>query len=120
MSLKGRAHYDRQRRRAWERDKGRCVVCGRTAESTHHRQGRSGPDPHRLANLITVCGDGVRGDHGEIHANPSASYAYGRMVPRLGIRTPEETPVLTRSGWVLYDNDGGTTATEPMKENIHA
>ena len=86
------------------------------AESTHHRQGRGGPDPHRLAGIITVCGDGVRGCHGDIHANPSASYAYGRMVPRLGVRTPEDTPVLTRSGWVLYDNDGGTTAAEPMKE----
>ena len=117
MSLKGRAHYDRQRRRAWERDKGRCVVCGRTAESTHHRQGRGGPDPHRLANLLTVCGDGVRGCHGLIHGHPSAAYAQGRMVPRLGIRTPEETPVLTRSGWVLYDNDGGITATTPIKEN---
>ncbi|GAP78538.1 hypothetical protein Y09_1367 [Brachybacterium sp. SW0106-09] len=42
------------------------------------------------------------------------------MVPRLGIRTPEDTPVLTRSGWVLYDNDGGATAAEPMKENMHA
>jgi hypothetical protein len=38
------------------------------------------------------------------------------MVPRLGIRTPEEAPVLTRSGWVLLDNDGGITATTPMKE----
>ena len=39
------------------------------------------------------------------------------MVPRLGVRTPEETPALTRSGWVLLDNDGGITATNPMKEN---
>lgn len=116
MNRKSRAYYDRQRRRAWERDKGRCVVCGRTAESVHHRQGRSGPDPHRDSNLLTVCGDGVRGCHGEIHAQPSASYAYGRMVPRLGIRTPEATPVLTRSGWVLLDNNGGSTATTPMKE----
>lgn len=116
MNRKGQAYYQRQRRRAWERDGGACVVCGRIAESTHHRQGRSGPDPHRLANLLTVCGDGVRGDHGQIHANPSASYAYGRMVSRLGVRTPEDTPVLTRSGWVLFDNDGGTTAAEPMKE----
>lgn len=116
MNRKGRVYYDAQRRRAWERDKGLCVICGRTAESVHHRQGRGGSDPHRLANLLTVCGDGVRGHHGEIHAHPSASYALGRMVPRLGIRTPEETPVLTRHGWVLLDNNGGSTATTPMKE----
>lgn len=116
MNRKGQAYYQRQRRRAWERDGGACVVCGRAAESTHHRQGRSGPDPHRLANLLTLCGDGVRGHHGEIHAQPSASYALGRMVPRLGIRTPEDTPVLTRAGWVLLDNDGGTTATNPESE----
>lgn len=116
MNRKSRAYYDRQRRRAWERDKGLCVVCGRAAESTHHRQGRGGPDPHRLANLLTCCGDGVRGCHGDAHAHPSASYALGRMVPRLGIRTPEEAPVLTRHGWVLLDNNGGSTATTPMKE----
>lgn len=116
MNRKGQAYYRRQKQRAYERDNGGCVVCDRPAESTHHRQGRSGPDPHRLANLLTVCGDGVRGHHGEIHANPAAAYAYGRMVPRLGIRTPEETPVLTHHGWVLLDNDGGYTATNPMKE----
>lgn len=117
MSLKSRSHYESQRRRAWERDKGLCVVCGRTAESVHHRQGRSGSDPHRLANLLAVCGDGVRGCHGLTHGHPSAAYAMGRMVPRLGIRTPEEAPVLTRSGWVLLDNDGGITATNSMRES---
>lgn len=112
MDRKGRAHYDTQRRRAWERDGGQCIVCGRTAESVHHRQGRRGKDPHRLSNVIGLCST----CHTSVHASPSAAYAYGRMVPRLGIRTPEETPVLTRSGWVLLDNDGGTTATNPMKE----
>ncbi len=77
----------------------------------HHRQGRQGPDPHRLSNLVVMCGDGVRGCHGDAHAHPSQSYALGRMVPRLGIRSPEDTPVLTRHGWVLLDNDGGFTAT---------
>lgn len=116
MNRKGRAYYDRQRRRAWERDNGQCIVCGRTGDSFHHRQGRGGPDPHRLSNIALFCGDGVRGCHGDAHAHPSAAYAYGRMVPRLGIRTPEETPVLTHHGWVLLDNNGGSTATNPMKE----
>lgn len=104
--------YQAVRRLVYERDKGRCVVCGGGLHQVHHRQGRGGKYPHRLSNVIGLCST----CHTSAHANPSASYAYGRMVPRLGIRTPEDTPVLTRSGWVLLDNDGGITATNPMKE----
>lgn len=104
--------YQSQRLTAYARDKGRCVVCLGHGQQCHHRQGRGGKDPHRLSNLLTVCAE----DHRRIHGNPAWAYENGYMVPRLGIRTPEDTPVLTRSGWVLYDNDGGTTATEPMKE----
>lgn len=110
--------YQAVRRLVYERDKGRCVVCLRavTTGSVHHRQGRGGKDPHRLSNCLLVCGTGTTGCHGRIHANPAWAYENGYMVRRLGIRTPEDTPVLTRSGWVLLDNDGGITAAESMKE----
>lgn len=116
MNRKSQAYYARQRVRAHEREQGLCLFCGRPAESVHHRQGRGGPDPHRLSNLVVTCGDGVRGCHGAIHARPEKAYILGRSVPRLGVWTPEETPVLTRHGLVLLDNRGGWTATTSEKE----
>lgn len=94
------------------RDGHRCVRCGRPVESFHHRQGRGGTDPHRPANLISSCGDGVRGCHGWIHAHPAAAMSLGLMVPRLGILTPEDTPIHTTAGWVLLGPDGTITPTE--------
>ncbi|WP_347042058.1 HNH endonuclease [Brachybacterium nesterenkovii] len=104
--------YALAREVVWERDNGWCVLCGRTAESVHHRQGRGGKTPHRLSNLISVCGDGVRGCHGRIHANPSAAYAHGWMVPRNGIRSTTDTPIKTTRGWTLLADDGSYITTE--------
>ena len=104
--------YAKAREAVWQRERGMCAVCGGGLHQVHHRQGRGGKIPHRLSNVIGLC----MACHNSAHANPSAAYAQGRMVPRHGIRTPEETPVLTRHGWVLFDNDGGITATNPMKE----
>lgn len=104
--------YRQAREVAWERDNGWCVLCGRTGESVHHRQGRGGKIPHRLSNLITVCGDGTRGCHARIHQNPAASYAAGTMVPRNGIRTTTGTPIKTTRGWILLADDGSYITTE--------
>lgn len=95
MNLKSRAYYEKQRLRAYERDHGCCVVCLQPAPtgSIHHRQGRGGPDPHRLSNLITVHGSGTTGCHGRIHANPAWSYDNGFMVRRTGIATTETEPI---------------------------
>ncbi len=90
MNLKSRAYYEKQRRLAYERDQGRCVVgvvCA--AEQTHHRRGRGGPDPHHLANLISVCDH----HHRYIHANPAWAYEHGFMVRRNGVLRPEDVPV---------------------------
>lgn len=107
MSLKSRAHYQRQRERAYERDNGCCVVCGKPAPtgSIHHRQGRGGPDPHRLSNLITVHGSGTTGCHGRIHAGPAWAYDWGYMVHRLGTATTEGTPVMYAGVPRLLTND---------------
>lgn len=106
--------YPAAREAAARRDGGRCVRCGKPVESFHHRQGRGGPDPHRLSGLISVCGDGVRGCHGWIHAHPDLARAHGLMVPRLGILTTQDTPVLTIAGWVLLADDGTTTKSKEL------
>lgn len=82
--------YEKQRQAAYQRDKGRCVV-GVTCpgEQTHHRQGRRIPDPHQLANLLTVCAM----HHAAIHQRPEWARENGYMVPRLGVLTPETVPV---------------------------
>lgn len=90
MNLKSPAHYEKQRQTAYERDQGRCVV-GVTcpAEQTHHRQGRGGPDPHRLSNLVSVCAH----HHARIHSNPAWAYENGYMVRRNGVMRPEDVPL---------------------------
>lgn len=98
-------NYDEQRMLAHTRDRGMCIVCMKPGESTHHRQGRGIPDPHRLSNLITVCGDGTRGCHGRIHRNPAWAYDNGYMVHRNGVETPENTPV--RYGDMFVDLTNG-------------
>lgn len=107
MNLKSRAYYERQRKRAYERDNGCCVVCNRPAStgSIHHRQGRGGLDPHRLSNLITVHGSGTTGCHGRIHAEPAWAYDWGFMVRRLGNATTEGTPVMYAGAPRLLTND---------------
>lgn len=100
--------YQSQRLTAYARDKGRCVVCLGPGQQCHHRQGRGGKDPHRLSNLLTVCG----GCHDRIHRSPAESYAAGWMVRRLGVDTPETVPV--RYGDLMIN-----LSNEP-KENNHA
>ena len=91
--LKSTTHYQRQRFLAYDRDHGQCVRCLAPAGSIHHRQGRGGPDPHRLSNLISVCGDGTTGCHAWIHAHPEQSYEAGWMVRRHGTDRTDKTPV---------------------------
>lgn len=100
--------YQQARRRVYDRDQGRCVVCGRwiDAGSVHHRQGRSGPDPHRLSNLILCCGTGTTGCHGRIHANPAWAYAQGLMVRRHSTDTTTDVPVHTWAGILLLTDQG--------------
>lgn len=95
MNPKSRAYYDKQRELVYAREQGRCVVCLTpiTEGSVHHRQGRGGPDPHRLSNLILTCGSGTTGCHGKIHANPAWSYDNGYMVRRNGVMRPEDVAV---------------------------
>ena len=101
-----------------------CEVCGRRAESTHHRKrggmgGSKDPAAHSPANLLRVCGDGTRGCHGMIESNRTVSYVNGRLVRQRD--SPADVPVGLRHGWVLLTEDGrhvpaGTDATTQTEE----
>ena len=88
-----------------------CEVCGRRAESTHHRKprgmgGSQDPAAHSPANLLRVCGDGTRGCHGAIESDRAGSYSNGWLV-RQG-ESPTDVPVLLRYALfeVLLTEDG--------------
>ena len=89
-----------------------CEVCGRRAESTHHRKprgmgGSKDPAAHSAANLLRVCGDGTRGCHGMIESNRTASYENGWLLRRG--EPPTCVPVLLRNRWTLLTEDGQYT-----------
>ena len=58
--------YPERREQVWERGNGMCEWCGMAAMGeVHHIGGRGGADPHRLSNLIGLCGECHRRAHGE-------------------------------------------------------
>ena len=79
--------------------------------SRHHRQPRGAggsalAGQHDLANLLLVCGDGVRGCHGHIEAN--RTWAYGRGLLVAHGDHPAVRPVTLGGGRrVLLDPGGG-------------
>jgi 5-methylcytosine-specific restriction endonuclease McrA len=75
------AAYPERRRQVWERANGMCEFCHVAALSeVHHLAGRVGPDPHRLDNLIGLCGE----CHRRAHAEPEWARSVGLMRSRLG------------------------------------
>lgn len=85
-----------------ERDGHACVRCGVTVQrpvySLHHRRARGMGGSRRLhtmANLVTLCGTGTTGCHGDVESDREASEAAGWLLPRRRATvTPEEWPVL--------------------------
>jgi 5-methylcytosine-specific restriction endonuclease McrA len=77
------AVYPARRREVWERGNGMCEFCHVAALSeVHHLAGRvarNGEDPHRLDNLIGLCGECHRRAHGE----PEWARSVGLMRSRL-------------------------------------
>jgi 5-methylcytosine-specific restriction endonuclease McrA len=54
-------HYFDERKKAFARDEGCCVVCGKLATETHHIILRSKGGPDDAWNLASVCADRLTG-----------------------------------------------------------
>ncbi len=52
---KSDAYYAKQRKLAYERDKGLCVLCSSPATEVHHIIFRSHGGTHELNNLVCLC-----------------------------------------------------------------
>ena len=73
--------YAERRRQVFERGDGVCEFCRSAAMGeVHHLAGRVGPDPHRLENLIGLCG----GCHRRAHGEPEWARSVGLSKARLG------------------------------------
>jgi hypothetical protein len=86
-------------------------VCTGMGQSMHHRRKEGQGGPWRPSNIVHACGDGTRGCHGWIEANPATSAKRGLWL-RAGMR-PAESPVVlsfrgTR-GVYLIDDTGSVT-----------
>lgn len=91
----------------YERSMRRCEVCGRAADSVHHRnkQGRVWSP----GNLLSLCGDGTRFCHGWIEAHPRHAMALGLWVPRAvdPLTVPiYARPAMFRRAWWWASDDG--------------
>jgi len=109
-----RAVQDAARRIVRRRDDFHCQMCGKVLwagqGSVHHRlnRGRGGSAKlERASILITVCGDGVLGDHGRVTRNPAWAESIGWLLPRNNPDIdPELEPILLFDGWFLLDDHG--------------
>lgn len=91
------------------RSGGWCEACGiMRAASVHHRRKRSQGGPWSPSNCVHVCGDGTRGCHGWVEANPNDAAEVGLHI-RAG-EVPAEVPLISGyHGAVLLDDEGGIT-----------
>lgn len=105
------------RARVHDRDRGLCVRCGQPATDQDHRYGRGaggtkGEKSEQInqpAWILTLCGSGnASGCHGWKESNPGDEAArQGYKIKRNGRAfDAERLPVLTRFGWVRFDNLG--------------
>jgi 5-methylcytosine-specific restriction endonuclease McrA len=75
------AVYQARRLEVWERGNGMCEYCSVAAMGeVHHLAGRGGTDPHRLENLIGLCGR----CHARAHGEPEWARSVGLLRSRIG------------------------------------
>jgi hypothetical protein len=107
-----RAVQEAARRIVRERDGHLCQMCGASVldipSSIHHRRRRGMGGSallERPSNLVRLCGDGVQGCHGFVESHRTHAGEIGWLLGFLD--NPEQTPLLTYSGWCLLDDSGG-------------
>lgn len=121
MVRASRAVQEAARRVVRRRDDEHCQMCGKPLwpgdKSVHHRlnRGRGGSAKlERASVLITVCGDGTRGDHGRVTENPEWAGTIGWLLPRNNPDIdPTQEPILLFDGWHLLDDEGNRTPCAP-------
>lgn len=101
-----------------ERSRGRCEVgvpnfCTGWGQSMQHRKPRGMGGSHRVhtaADLLSVCGDGVRNCHGYIESHRAWSLDRGLIVPQ---HCDVEVEPVLRWGreWVVLRPDGSVERT---------
>lgn len=84
-------------------------ICLGTQHTVHHRRKRRYADTRWVvSNLLAVCGDGTRGCHGHIEANPNWSSQHGLWLWEF--EDPRAQPVHMRwanqRSWWLLDDEG--------------
>lgn len=101
------------RERVLARDGYRCARCGKHIgagpSSIQHRKARgmggtTDPAINSPANLIVLCGDGVRGCHGWVESHREEARAAGWSVPQWG--DPTTVPVTYWDGKYNLDREG--------------
>lgn len=99
------------RRLVRERSGGQCELCGQQATNFQHRRARAHGGPWSASNGLDVCGMGnASGCHGHIHQQPRLACVMGWTVKSWDDETV--IPVHTVHGYVLLDDEGGTTPVE--------
>ena len=98
-----------------ERDGRRCCVCGQypRVPQVHHRKARgmggtSSTTSYLLSNLLTTCStcNLIR-----IERHRTVAYGNGWLVKQA--QPPNQVAVLRFGAWVLLDDEGGWTETDP-------
>lgn len=88
-------------------DDARCERCGAPPPLTmHHRRNRSQGGQWVPSNIVALCGDGVRGDHGWVGAHPAEANVQGWSLR--GGDDPLLVPIFhyAMQSWVQLDDDG--------------
>lgn len=104
------------RRIVAERSGGMCERCGHTpAESHHHRVKRGQGGKWEPSNIAHLCGDGTRGCHGWIEANPAAAREEGWALRRG--EDPRTVSVAHQMlhGQMMFMDDAGCFRTDPHR-----
>lgn len=99
-----------------ERSGGMCEmrikdVCRGPGESMHHRNKVGQGGLWTPSNIVHACGDGTRGCHGWVEANPASAKKRGLWLYRG--QNPLQTPAMLvfrgMPGTYLLDDDGSLT-----------